>query len=108
MLGQEQDDIGGYFDETQSWSGSVTQLEIWSTTTQNVSPDNIEKLASCLIETLDIPERIVQWSENQWSAHGNVSIYQESLVNLCKPPSQLNTVKEIGFFFSVKKDRAMA
>ena len=25
VIGQEQDDIGGYFDETQSWSGSVTQ-----------------------------------------------------------------------------------
>ena len=67
----------------------------------------MEKLASCLIETLDIPERIVQWSENQWSAHGNVSIYQESLVNLCKPPSQLNTVKKkLGFSKQCRKTGA--
>ena len=89
IIGQEQDSIGGYFDDTQSWSGSVTQLEIWS---KAISLDDIQKLASCEIETLDIPERIVQWTENQWTAFGNVSLKQESLGTFCQTPPRLNSV----------------
>ena len=30
ILGQEQDSLGGFFDESQSFSGEISQVEFWN------------------------------------------------------------------------------
>ena len=87
IVGQEQDTLGGSFDETQSLSGSVTGLEVWS---QVISPEDIQELASCDVETLDISERIVKWTKSEWKTFGNVTT--KSPENICQPSPLLNVV----------------
>ena len=87
IVGQEQDTLGGSFDETQSLSGSVTGLEVWS---KVISPEDIQELASCDVETLDISERIVKWTTSQWKTFGNVTT--KSQENICQPSPLLNVV----------------
>ena len=86
-MGQEQDTLGGSFDETQSLSGSVTGLEVWS---KVISPEDIQELASCDVETLDISERIVKWTTSEWKTFGNVTT--KSQENICQPSPLLNVV----------------
>ena len=87
IAGQEQDTLGGSFDETQSLSGSVSGLEVW---TGVISPEDIQELATCDVETLDISERIVKWTESEWRTFGNVTT--KSQENICQPSPLLNVV----------------
>lgn len=91
VIAQEQDSIGGYFDDSQSFSGSVTQLEMWA---EILNPTDIKKLASCAIETYDSSQRVVTWSNTSWDAFGNISSFNEKLEDLCQPSLLLNMVSK--------------
>ena len=65
MIGQEQDALGGLFDETQAFSGNVTQVEFWKVL---LSTNDIIRLANCDSPSLKEDERVVSWGSNFWRA----------------------------------------
>ena len=87
IVGQEQDDMGGFFDSTQSLSGKISQVEIWS---KELDSFQIADLAQCRQMTIDIPERIVKWESADWTVKGNASVKEESLQSLCQASPLLN------------------
>lgn len=89
VVGQEQDDIGGFFDSTQSLSGRVTQFEIWS---KAISSVDIQRIADCIQETVDIPEKVVKWTATDWTVKGNATATDIELSKLCTDSPLVNMV----------------
>ena len=83
ILGQEQDDVGSakLFDASQSFSGSLTQVNIWSTLLDNTT---IKMFSNCLLSG---PENqlgdVVSWEEDEWEFF-NATIEHLERVDLCK------------------------
>ncbi|TRY67315.1 hypothetical protein TCAL_11764 [Tigriopus californicus] len=76
-LGQDQDWPGDGFDEKQSFSGSLTEFNLWN---YALSPINISTMASC-----NSPEQgnVVQWfSLPQWNL-SNVDLTLQDSTKLC-------------------------
>lgn len=72
-LGQDQDWPGDGFDEKQSFSGSLTEFNLWN---YELSPENISSLASC--DGLE-SGNVIQWfSLAQWNVSEVDLIVQES------------------------------
>lgn len=83
VLGQEQDGPGGYFDETQSFSGELTQVEVWNSL---LSQDDIQDLASCNRESVATDTQVVSWILSKWIVSPEVAMRKEDqLDNLCRP-----------------------
>ena len=59
-LGQDQDSLGGGFNGRQSWSGEITQFNIWDFALEDYS---IENGAEC---RSDILGNIQKWDEAMW------------------------------------------
>ena len=89
MLGQEQDSLditGGGFDKSQSFSGKLTQVEIWN---KELPIDEIEKMANCVIPSTMESDQVVSWFSEKWENH-NISMIDTPLEDLCKPDPILN------------------
>ena len=59
-LGQDQDSVGGGFYEKQSWSGEITQFNIWDFALEDYS---IENAAEC---RSDILGNVMKWKLEHW------------------------------------------
>ena len=87
MLGQDFDgkaikenfDTG--FDPLQSFSGKISQVEIWNAI---LTPVEIEKLANCEISTTKSQNRILTWITKDWKLNGQTAISEIPLNDLCK------------------------
>ena len=60
FLGQDQDSVGGGFNGRQSWSGEITQFNIWDFALEDYS---IENGAEC---RSDILGSIMKWQKENW------------------------------------------
>ena len=59
-LGQDQDSNGGGFNSRQSWSGEITQFNVWDFALEDYS---IENAAEC---RSDILGNIMRWDIDRW------------------------------------------
>ena len=84
ILGQDQDSVGGNFDETQSFSGMLSQVGLWDTM---VPKEDIQLMASCKENK---EGNIISWNiEADWTL-ANVTVEEESLEGLCKEPIEID------------------
>ena len=83
VLGQEQDSLGGFFDENQAFSGELSQVELWTTQLDSAT---IAALANCQQETALVQSRVVAWNRtlDEWSIQ-NVEKTSMELSSLCQP-----------------------
>ena len=83
IFGQEQDSLGGFFDENQAFSGELSQVELWSIQLDSAT---IAALANCEQETAFVQSRVVAWNRtlDEWSIK-NVEKSSMQLESLCKP-----------------------
>ena len=59
-VGQDQDSVGGGFSKKQSWSGEITQLNVWDFALEEYSVENAAECRS------DILGNIVRWEIDRW------------------------------------------
>ena len=87
MLGQEYDgnadkkDFDPIFDPLQTFSGKISQFEIWNTI---LSSTDIKKLADCNIATTKTQNRILSWNANDWKLSGHTTISNLPLSEFCQ------------------------
>ena len=67
-LGQDQDSLGGSFNIRQSWSGLISQFNIWNWSLEDYF---IENAAECRSDLLG---NMMVWKEENWFL-GEVIIY---------------------------------
>lgn len=82
ILGQEQDSLGGFFDENQAFSGELSQVEAWD---MILDEETIKSVASCESETAFVYSKVATWNESmdEWSKM-SVDERSLSLGDLCK------------------------
>ena len=90
VVGQEQDgkaifEDGKYFypffDKQQSFSGQLTQVELWNTT---LTASEIQKLAPCEVSSLRPQNKLIAWKSSAWKAIGETNIRNVPLEGLCE------------------------
>ena len=87
MLGQDYDgiadkkDFAPGFDPLQSFSGKISQFEIWNTLLSHVE---VQKLANCDISTTKSHNRILSWKTEEWKLSGQTTISDIPLKELCQ------------------------
>ena len=83
ILGQEQDSLGGFFDENQAFSGELSQFELWDS---KLDSGTVMDLANCKQETAFVQSRVVAWNGtlDEWLIQ-NVYKSTMQLGKLCKP-----------------------
>ena len=59
-LGQDQDSVGGGFTKKQSWSGEITQFNVWDFALEEYSVENAAECRS------DILGNIMRWEMDLW------------------------------------------
>ena len=98
VMGQEQDgkaifqygNISYYFfDKQQSFSGQLTQVELWNTT---LSASDIQKLAACEVSSLRPQNRVITWKSNTWRATRRITIKDVPLETLCEKNLVINLI----------------
>ena len=91
ILGQEQDDVGSVklFDSSQSFSGSLTQVNIWSTLLDNTT---IKMYSNCLLSGPDNQMGdVVPWLEEEWEFF-NARVEHLPRLDLCKDTVGLHDI----------------
>ena len=90
VMGQEQDgkaifeegkEFYPFFDKQQSFSGQLTQVELWNTT---LTALEIQKLATCEVSSLRPQNRVITWKSSAWKATGETNIKNVPLEGLCE------------------------
>ena len=90
VMGQEQDgkaifeegkEFYPLFDKQQSFSGQLTQVELWNTT---LTALEIQKLATCEVSSLRLQNRVITWKSSAWKATGKTNIKNVPLEGLCE------------------------
>ena len=90
VMGQEQDgkaifeegkEFYPFFDKQQSFSGQLTQVELWNTT---LTALEIQKLATCEVSSLRPQNRVITWKSSAWKAIGKTHIKNVPLEELCE------------------------
>ena len=93
VLGQDYDgiatteDFGEGFDPLQSYSGKVTQVEIWNTI---LSLEEIQNLANCVVSTTKSQNRVLTWNADDWKPNGQATFENIPLKDLCQKNIILN------------------
>ena len=59
-LGQDQDSMGGGFNPRQSWSGEITQFNVWDFPLEEWMVENAAECRS------DILGNVIKWQEDLW------------------------------------------
>ena len=59
-LGQDQDSLGGGFNPRQSWSGEITQFNVWDFPLEEWMVENAAECRS------DILGNVIKWQEDLW------------------------------------------
>lgn len=67
ILGQEQDEVGGHFDVTQSFMGQMSDLQLWS---RVLTPAEIQSQASC---TGRLKGDVLTWTQEAVELHGGLA-----------------------------------
>ncbi len=91
ILGQDSDIfvIGGGFDESQAFSGLLTQVEVWNSA---LSSEEILDIANCSNESTREVDKIVDWSqEDLWLQNGVNFSQIEDLASLCQQENEVLT-----------------
>ena len=70
-----------FFDKQQSFSGQLTQVELWNTT---LTASEIQKLATCEVSSLRPQNRVIIWKSSAWKATGETNIKNVPLEELCE------------------------
>ena len=95
VMGQEQDgkaifeegkEFYPFFDKQQSFSGQLTQVELWNTT---LTALEIQKLATCEVSSLRPQNRVITWKSSAWKAIGKTHIKNVPLEELCEKNPEL-------------------
>ena len=82
IVGQDNDAkyYGGAFNAKQSFSGRITQMEIWNTV---LPPNDIEQIARCKKASTLEANRVVTWLSDDWIAN-KVDFADTPLTELCQ------------------------
>ena len=91
ILAQEQDDLGGVklFDQTQSYSGTISQVNIWSGLLSNVT---IDMFSNCLVSgPSDQMGNVVAWKKTDWEFF-DTNVEDVSRQSLCEAPRGLSDI----------------
>ena len=103
VLGQEYDgkavkkDFDPGFDPLQSFSGKITQVEIWNMILRS---DEIQNLANCRVPTLKQQNLVVNWNVDDWKLNGYTTVEDIPLNEICQKDiisNQLIWPREIDF-----------
>ena len=89
ILAQEQDDVGSpkLFGSSQSFSGSLTQVNIWSTILDNTT---IKMFSNCLLSgPINQIGDVVPWMEEDWEFF-NATVKYLPRLELCEETTGLN------------------
>ena len=89
ILGQESDGIhyGGFFDVMQSFSGELSQVEMWNIA---LWQSDIQKIAFCNVKSVKESNRVLSWfSSSEWTQQ-NVVLKEISLELLCEIDPEAN------------------
>ncbi|XP_071531024.1 LOW QUALITY PROTEIN: uncharacterized protein [Panulirus ornatus] len=86
IIGQEQDSFGGGFQQDQSFSGEITQLNFWSRVLDHLT---IRKLAQCEEE---MEGDALGWMEQSWNISGEVSWRQQLKEDICQKARRQITI----------------
>uniref|UniRef100_A0A3B4AQL6 Pentraxin family member n=1 Tax=Periophthalmus magnuspinnatus TaxID=409849 RepID=A0A3B4AQL6_9GOBI len=74
ILGQEQqDDVGGHFDVTQSFMGQMSGLHLWS---RVLTPAEIQSQATC---SGHLEGDVLSWTQEEVELHGGLAELQHEL-----------------------------
>jgi len=76
ILGQDQDSVRGGYDPKQSWSGGITQFNLWDFSMEEY---HIENLAECRSDAFG---NVVRWDEPFWIL-GDVATKKVPIFELC-------------------------
>ena len=93
VLGQEYDgkadkeDFEPIFDPLQSFSGKISQVEIWNII---LTPKEIQRLANCHVSTTKSQNRVLTWKPEEWKLSGKTTITDIPLTELCQTNIALN------------------
>ena len=100
VLAQEQDDLGGadLFDATQSYSGTISQVNIWSGLLSNIT---IDMFSNCLLSgPANQVGNVVAWKLEDWEFFdANVEVVKRS--SLCEEPRGLEDI----VFYQLRSQR---
>ena len=100
VLAQEQDDLGGadLFDATQSYSGTISQVNIWSGLLSNIT---IDMFSNCLLSgPTNQVGNVVAWKLEEWEFFDSeVEVVKRS--SLCEEPRGLEDI----VFYQLRSQR---
>ncbi|NXR78750.1 AGRD2 protein, partial [Pycnonotus jocosus] len=88
IIGQDQDSLGGTFRAKESFSGNITDLNIWQ---KVLSTEQIERVRSCWVLEQDL---VFEWSSNALEVESTVQAVSTQL--LCPGPVEECRVLEVG------------
>ncbi|NWZ36147.1 AGRD2 protein, partial [Brachypodius atriceps] len=88
IIGQDQDSLGGTFKVKESFSGNITDLNIWQ---KVLSTEQIERVRSCWVLEQDL---VFAWSSNALEVESTVQAVSTQL--LCPGPVEECRVLEVG------------
>ncbi|NXC99140.1 AGRD2 protein, partial [Certhia familiaris] len=88
IIGQDQDSLGGTFRAKESFSGNITDLNIWQ---KVLSTKQIEKVRSCWVVEQDL---VFGWNSNALEVESTIQAVTTQL--LCPGPVEECRVLEVG------------
>jgi len=77
VLGQDQDEVRGGYNPKQSWSGAITQFNLWDFAMEEY---DVENLAECRSDAFG---NVVRWDEPYWIL-GDVTVKKLPQFELCE------------------------
>ncbi|XP_023337222.1 uncharacterized protein LOC111708162 isoform X2 [Eurytemora carolleeae] len=83
FLGQDQDTLGGGFQPRQSWSGAITQFNIWDVALEDYFVENAAECRS------DLLGNVQEWNREVWIT-SNIEVSSVPLFELCGKPENIN------------------
>jgi len=76
VVGQDQDSLRGDYNRKQSWSGAVTQYNLWDFPMEDYDIENIAQCRS------DVFGNVVKWDEAYW-IQGDTTVSRKATFDLC-------------------------
>ena len=86
---QIQDKLGGGFQRFQSFSGQVTEMNIWDYV---IDDGNIKRMAECRGDFSTFKGNILFWNPLNWTINGAVNTSNIKYEDLCNEPAEKNFI----------------
>ena len=84
-----QDKLGGGFQRFQSFSGQVTELNIWDYV---IDDGAVKNMAECRGDFSKFKGNILSWSPSNWTRNGGINTTEIKYEDLCNEPAEKNFI----------------